>query len=237
MTSSIEINVDDVRRALARAPAAMHRHAKRALVDDARRFQGLMLERFRADKPGQYGLLHTRTGRLKQSVGYDVRGDTLETLEERVFSAGVPYADIQEFGGTIRPIPPRHYLTIPLPANLTGALVAREPSARALREREPGRTFIAETKKGTLLIGRRLDEPTRSPIDLGAHRDEDSPPIPRRARGPKRKARVEWLFVLVEEVTIPPRFNFVSTFRGLAAERRRRVVAALRAGIEEATRG
>lgn len=235
MSGSIEIDSAAVRRALTRAPAVLAKHGRRAFEQSGQRFRGLMYERFRASRPGQYGLLHTRTGRLKGSIGYRVDGDTLDSLQIRVFSSGVAYANLQEFGGTIRPKAPKQFLTIPLPDNLTASLVAREPSAGALRAREPGSTFVIETKRGKLLIGYR--PVTRSAVPLisqRAHRDPDAPRVP---RSKKDKVATKWLWMLVPEATIPPRLNFVSTWKGLAGERRARVVAGLRTALAEVARG
>lgn len=49
----------------------------------------------------------------------------------RVFSAGVPYAKIQEFGGVVRPKKAK-WLTIPLDANMTQAGVTKLSARRAI---------------------------------------------------------------------------------------------------------
>ena len=76
----------------------------------------------------------------------EVKGETIETVEGSI-SAG--RYGIHEVGGVIRAKSAR-YLTIPLPAALDRRGVARQPSARGWKN-----TFVAESKRGNLLIFQR----------------------------------------------------------------------------------
>jgi hypothetical protein len=221
--AGIEVNVRTVNAALRALPDVMTKHARGSLQTSGQEFVGLMQKRF-GDAPGQ---LRVRSRRLRDSFGYQVTGESFDGLTLRAFSAGVPYANLQEFGGTVRPKSPRQFLTIPLPDNLTGAGVPRYPSAGELRDREPGRTFVVRSQNGKLLVGYRPDAPTRSIFNLRAHRDPDAP------RAPKAKSKVLWLWLLVPQVTVPARLQFRSTWESLARSRKDRLVRSLAAGIRE----
>lgn len=223
--AGIDVNVRTVNEALRRLPDRMNVRARDALRNAGIGFVREMEQRF---GPGDEQL-RVRTGFLRRSIGYQVTGDRFDNLSVRVFTAGVRYANLQEYGGTIRPKPPRKFLTIPLADNLTGAGVARYPSAAALRDEQPGRTFIIKNKRGQLLIGYREGEPTRERffVNRKAHRDADSP------RAPKQRGKVKWLWVLVPEVTVPPRLQFRSTWEKLASARKAELVKQLALGIRE----
>lgn len=101
--------------------------------------------------------LKKRTGSLSRSIGTQVKGTSLKTLDASIFSrfnvgaAEVVYAPIHEFGGTINAIrayarvPGGPYLNIPTKANQTPAGVTR------LQPREvffAGLGHIRRTKSG-----------------------------------------------------------------------------------------
>lgn len=223
--AGIDVNVRTVNEALRRLPDRMNARARDALRNSGIGFVREMNSRFgRGD-----GQLRVRTGFLRRSIGYQVTGDRFDNLAVRVFVAGPIYANLQEYGGTIRPKPPRKFLTIPLKDNLTGAGVARYPSAAALRDAEPGRTFIIKNKRGQLLIGYREGSPVRERffVSRKQRRDPDAPRLPR------EKTRVNWLWVLVPEVTVPARLQFRSTWEKLASARRDELVKQLALGIRE----
>lgn len=93
--------------------------------------------------------LHVRSGRLRSSIGSAVT----ETDKGLVGTIGsgvrqgerVPYANIHETGGTIRPRISK-WLTIPLPAALTRSGVPRG------RARDFNNTFVRKSKLGNLII-------------------------------------------------------------------------------------
>ena len=99
--------------------------------------------------PGGTGAdtLSRRTGALVNSIIASVRvnGETFATIQGSIGS-DVPYAGIQEFGGTIVP-KNATYLTIPLPAALDGSGVPLYAKAR-----DWPNTFVARSKAGNLII-------------------------------------------------------------------------------------
>lgn len=81
--------------------------------------------------------LHVRTGALKRSIHFEVKGTSIKTLRASLHAAGkvggqtIKYAPINEYGGTIRAknaytrVPGGPYLNIPAPDNKTPAGVMR----------------------------------------------------------------------------------------------------------------
>lgn len=230
---SFTVDSRRVQSALRRAPALIARESNAALGRIGRDFTARMqTTRFRGYDGTSGGAIQNRSGLLRRSFDYEVEGTRLERLRLRVFSAGVKYANLQEYGGVIRPTPPRKYLTIPLRDNLTGAGVPRYPSAAALRDApgEEGRTFIAKKKNGTLLIGQRLSR------KLGATVLDGSGRTAKVKRKRYRAGDVRWLWVLVRQTRVEGRLGFRSTWNNQAAYRRRTLGAALDTAIREAAR-
>lgn len=104
------------------------------------------------------GTIGRRTGSLARSLNFRVqRGfdKKLSSVRLVLFTAGVPYARVQEYGAVIRPRRAKH-LTIPGKANLTAAGVARKGSARSwFREFErTGDVAVvpSKTHRGTLVV-------------------------------------------------------------------------------------
>ena len=99
--------------------------------------------------PGGTGAqsLSKRSGVFVDSIlkSVTVSGETFEAIQGTI-GAGVPYAAIQEFGGTISPKNAK-YLCIPLPAAMDG-------SGQPLRSspRDWPNTFVKRSKAGNLLI-------------------------------------------------------------------------------------
>lgn len=130
---------------------------------------------------GQSAKLKIRTGNLRASVGYEVKGSAIDSLTLGL-RATSPQALIQETGGTVRPTR-RQYLTIPLDAALTpaGAL-----SGKYLL-RQVGKKWV--TDAGPTFI--------RKGVIFAASAGGQVVPI----------------YVLKKSVRIPPRFDFVRTFK------------------------
>lgn len=142
---------------------AMAAGLSKGLDRSARLWDRAMQQRFRR-KGGSStfntppGTIGRRTGTLARSLNFRVqRGfdKKLSSVRLVLFTAGVRYARTQEYGAVIRPRRAKH-LTIPGPANLTAAGVARKPSARAwFREFESkGDVAVVPSKKhrGTLVV-------------------------------------------------------------------------------------
>lgn len=100
------------------------------------------------------GHLRSRTGALRSSISHSATGVGFRRVR-RLVSQGVVYAQIQEFGGTIRGNP---WLTVPLPImyRSSGTLNPRFISKRfgdEYRLPDGTPTFIRTSKKGNPLIG------------------------------------------------------------------------------------
>jgi hypothetical protein len=95
--------------------------------------------------------LSMRSGRLVAAILGSVRvtGQTFAAIEGQIGAPGVPYARIQETGGTISAKSGR-FLAIPLPAALDGHGVPLQSSPR-----DWPNTFCAQSKAGNLLIFQR----------------------------------------------------------------------------------
>ena len=94
--------------------------------------------------------LNVRTGRLRASIRSTVEqvsGDLAIVLRAGTDGGAVPYARIQEEGGTIRPKKGK-YLKIPVGPALTGAGVSRLPPGRS------GDFRFVPTPRGGVLVGR-----------------------------------------------------------------------------------
>lgn len=218
---SIRVEARRVRDAFKRAPEVMQRRARGALKQNGQRFVETVRNRFgrSSDAP------HSRSKLLQNSINFEVRGNRLADLELRVFSAGVRYANIQEYGGTIRA--KNKLLTVPLrDAKTAGGDVKAifKLGAAALAAREPGATFVVQSKTGKLLIGYRPGG-GYSTFDRRAHRDVDAP----RAK----RQRTLWLWRLEEQVTIPARLGFRSTWAAQREERRNRIHRELAGALRE----
>lgn len=184
-------------------PRKMLQEFGQAFEDWGEDWRGSMLDRFR----GGDGL-HTRTGGLKRSLDARVTGKGSPGMKLRLVSGGVPYARIQEHGGTVKPINAR-FLAIPLDANKTAAGVPRYPSPRAFIAAHPGETFFLRAG-GTLLL--MWKNPTKAAA---------------KSSGTGAGAVPLWMFV--RQVTIPPRLGFFKTWKQLRYERDARMVKIARA--------
>lgn len=213
-----------VRTVMRKVPAAVKTVLKEDMVGWGNDWLRIMTKnRFRQPFEGSRATtrLHNRSHRLRNSLNKIVRGNTLESLNLRAFSAGVPYADTQEFGGTIRSNRPGGNLTIPLEPMKTRTGVTRM-SARAAIEREGGLTrdggnaFFYRSDAGNLLL----------------------------ARYKGKRKRVENLFLLVKSVTIPgprngrpSRFGFYRTWDSLARVRQKSLRTLPERALKEARGG
>ena len=92
--------------------------------------------------------LSKRSGALVEAIAgsVQVKGTTFEDIQGSIGAPGIPYARIQETGGTIRAKNVK-FLTIPLPAALNANGTPIMKSAR-----DWPNTFVAKTKAGNLVI-------------------------------------------------------------------------------------
>ena len=200
-----------LRRGFAKAPAAMAAAARRGLVDAGNQWRNKMvLDRFQPFQSNRNDgdTLQSRTGFLKRSLGTRTVGSTLNDLGLEVFSAGIRYARIQEYGGEVRPVSAK-YLTIPLDAALGKRGI---PKRNSIRDYAKDGGFFYVSKKGNLLFV--LSKET--------------------GRGSNRKTELVPLYVLKKRVKIPPRFGMRLTFDQLAAARRKILQQSLVDGLTKA---
>jgi len=200
----VTLNVDRALKVLEAVPPRLERRLKAAFVQVGETHLRRMKERVSNDA------LRRRSGLLGRSFQKRVESDgTLSGLRMRVYSAGVPYANIHEFGGTIRPTPPRRFLTIPTDDNIAqGARnLPKEMSARALMDDPTRNTFIFKTSKAAYVAERM----------------------------PNGELMI-W-FLLKSSVRIPPRLGWFDTWHAARAERLAIFENALRGAAGDAAGG
>ncbi len=128
---SVEINGDDFDRAMRLVPGKLHTHLREHLYAYHTRFLNKFKRtRLRAGSSGDG--VQSRSKALSRSFHTERMGDDLDSLLVRTFSAGVPYAAIQEEGGEVRP-KTAQWLTIPLAAAKSPAGIAKG-SARSFSD-------------------------------------------------------------------------------------------------------
>jgi hypothetical protein len=95
--------------------------------------------------------LSKRSGALTNAIlgSVQVSGTVFDQIQGQIGAPGIPYASIQEFGGTIHA--KGKLLTIPLPAALDSRGVPLKASAREWKN-----TFVAKSKKGNLIIFQKV---------------------------------------------------------------------------------
>lgn len=145
----IKVTVDSKRlqEAMRKAPQRLYAGLRDAFAGHYKSFfERFKIENLRAGKSGRG--VQTRSGRLRDSFFREVRGDSLGTIEAEAYSAGNPYARIQEEGDTITP-KKGQYLTIPLDAARQGD---RRGAITRASARNFANTFFLETRAGKLLI-------------------------------------------------------------------------------------
>ena len=110
--------------------------------------------------------IQSRSGLLRRSLRTSTTGTSLKNLQASFYSAGsvsgkpVPYAPIQEFGGTVRAkkaytkVPGGPYLNIPTKSNQTSAGVMRK-SARTVFN-EGGYIRKTKSNKWGVFLGNKM---------------------------------------------------------------------------------
>lgn len=203
--SKFSFDIEGLRRVLAKLPSAVDVEMRKAFRAHGAFFEGYMkAKRFRgyAGPKNSGVLLQNRSGLLRKSFSHTVGGGLGQgqPLTLLVFSQGTKYARLQEYGGTITPKRARN-LTIPLSDNLTGAGVARYPSARDLLSRYPKQVHFLTTKKGKTFI-----------VSEGK---------PGRQRADPKSSDLQWLWILKKSVEVPPRLGFRDSWRSVAVTKDR----------------
>ena len=201
--------------AISRVPQRLEREVKFAMQGHGAYFIKQMGKRFGAQlqdgKNPTRNRLASRTGALRRSMRSRVvrRGgvDGVKLIATVGNARTASYVHTQEDGATIRGNP---MLTIPLPDNLTAAGRVRFPSARALMGDPSTKTFIAKSKRGNLIIFRKMSD-----------------------------GSLRALWVLKRSVTIKPRLGFVKTWtsKRVATDRHKRLENAVASALSAFRRG
>ena len=245
-------------------------------------FVGTVQARFRQRSSPQDDWLQNRSGRLRGSIqsrlraGGSLSGDAsrflakgapvppgaLSSLELVLFSAGVPYAKIQEYGGEVAPKNVRN-LTIPMPAALTKAGVPRFTAREFLEANRDAffltdrknRTWIVKPKvrrgkrarqraerKTTLQTGRRAlsvdDVRSRRDRIQGLKTFRSFRDLRRDLKQRDRTQDLEFFFLLVPRpVRIPPRLKFHQTWRDLESKRKALLARAVEQAVADTAEG
>lgn len=158
----LEGNLDKFKRALKRVPGLVFAEAKKALQQSGQEFQREMkLTRFRryTSWKNDKDILQSRTGLLNKSFNYEVQGGSIADLQVRVYSAGTSYANLQEYGGEIKPRNGK-YLALPIGKALGPRGIPRK---KGPREYPDG--FFFTSKRGNLLFGVRSGRGKRKRIE------------------------------------------------------------------------
>jgi hypothetical protein len=206
--ASFKFNSKQVQKALKRSPDTIAKWVRLALDQHGQVYKREMGKRFSTDAASRKTktLLTSRSGALLGSITYVVSGGSLRDLK-LTFHVGnrqtIKYAVTQEEGRVILGKP---WLAIPLPAALTGTGRSRIESPKLVMG-QPG-WFITRTKKGNLLIGRKVG------------------------------GGVEFWWVLKRQVKIPARLGFEKTVNSkrLRDDRLKRINNGIIRGLQEAAR-
>ena len=147
-----KVSAAKVEKLIKTHPGILYRHMLSAFAQMGQDWRAGMDARFSG------GPIRSRTGKLQRGLRHRVTGSTFKTLKLTMSSGSLPYAAIQEFGGTITP-KNAQYLTVPLSGVLGGEsgkvrLTARQAIERgAFFFRTGGKLFIARRKgKGLQLL-------------------------------------------------------------------------------------
>jgi hypothetical protein len=223
---SIQVDARKLSQALERMPELMARRGQAAFSRAGNDFTGGVIKRMGKYPNAPGGGLNIRSARLRDSIGFAVTGDSLGTLQLKVFSAGVPYANLQEYGGVVRPKTGK-FLTIPTPANLTGAGVPRFPSARDFINQHKGETFWLRTEAGgrqnLLLMWKKPGLAQRRSLKLGNSKAAKETAVP--------------MFRLVRSSTVRGRLGMRDTWNELSQDRMDKLSAAMRLAVRDALGG
>lgn len=210
-------------RLFRRYPNALHKRMRDALNQSGFAWRNVMIRRMRAPlpvpgEPNKNSTLATRTGRLRGSLRVELHGGDLGSLALTLASRGVPYAAVQEFGGTIKPRT-RKWLTEPRKAALTPAGVLRKSAAQYFQE-DPKNVFIVELSGGLYIVKKKRGK----------------------AAAGDAKDKFNILFRLRKKSTIPgptttgspSRLGFFDTWEAGREQRRKVFDAAIRAATRDA---
>jgi hypothetical protein len=235
MSFAVKVDTTGVKRLLGR----FDRNVDAIIFRETRKAADEFLNRMRARARGAEGSgLRVRTGRLRQSFNKVLtrkpRGGVLLAL----FSAGTSYANMQEYGGLIRPKPPRKFLTIPIEDNLTRAGVPKYASAREFMEKYGGPRVKGQPDT-RFRQGKGSASGVRIAASAQARATGDHAFIFTTKSGRKyivlQKPNGEMLFLwkLVRQVVVPGRLRWNQKFNELSSELPDRIRASVSAWVAE----
>jgi hypothetical protein len=188
-----KIDIRGLQRALANLPKALDAEMRRAFNAHGRFMTKEMVTKRFTGYTGRSGdRLQNRSALLRRSFKHEVVGGVGQSTPLTLvhYSAGVKYARLQEYGGTIRPKRSK-WLTIPLPDALTASGVARYQSARYLFDTYPKQMSVVRSRSGRLFIVSRGKPGTK----------------------PRKNAETVWLYILKKESKVPPRLGYRDTWK------------------------
>lgn len=221
MSFAVKVDVTGVKRLMGR----FDRNVDAIIFRETRKAADEFLNRMRARARGAEGSgLRVRTGRLRQSFNKFLTRKPRGGVVLALFSAGTSYANLQEYGGLIRPKPPRKFLTIPIEDNLTRAGVPKYASAREFMEKYA----VARGKKGQpdqhFRQGKGSASGVRIAASAQARATGDHAFIFTTKSGRKyivlQKPNGDMLFLwkLVRQVVVPGRLRWNQKFNELSSE-------------------
>jgi hypothetical protein len=190
-----KIDIRGLQRALANLPKALDAEMRRAFNAHGRFMTKEMVTKRFTGYTGRTGdRLQNRSALLRRSFKHEVVGGVGQSTPLTLvhYSAGVKYARLQEYGGTIKPKRAK-WLTIPLPDALTGSGVQRYESARYLFENYPKQMAVVRSRSGRLFIVSRGKPGTK----------------------PRKDSPMVWLYILKKESKVPARLGYRDTWKSV----------------------
>lgn len=206
----VSLDSTRLRAAFQAAPAVLYTELRKAMVNIAAEHTKRVKKSFTAYKYGKNtgNRLQARSGDLRRAIGPpSLTGSSLGTLRMvQVVNRPAnsrPYARIQELGGTVRPVQAKK-LTIPLRDALDPSGILRQTarlrrvgvwarSGKPRYETQDGRpTFILRKNGKSYVVARSAVRPKKG--------KEEKPTA---------------LYLLVDQVTIPPRLGFREAWVGM----------------------
>lgn len=236
MSVSLKIDGSAFKRFVAKIPGGLREAQRVGLKQVGAKWQAhVTKERMRSAGVGGVGV-RTRTSKLRSGRFDEVLEDK-ESVALRVGIAGVPYAAIHEFGGTVRAKASK-WLTIPVGPALTPSGVARGP-ARSF----PNLTLLVPkglNRSPMLGVWKAVGEEISSEQAVARIRSRNVyQGVSTNFRTGKLRASIFVpYFILKKSVKIPARLGFYPTWRTWApANAAKIMLSAVRAKVAKLNKG
>ena len=218
ITTNLRDVAIEVRGRLRALQGQVTRATRNTLRAHGERWRSAMIERFQPWSPGfrhsEDSPIRIRSGALRRSLSVRMSGTTLDDMrltESAGGSEAAPHAALQEFGGTITPKAGK-WLAIPMEGALTGS---GQPERGYESPRNVPDLFFFQTNRDVALNRAwlvRSEDWQRGPTALESE-------IPRASRSKRAEPKLEFLYMLVKSVTVPPRLGMRDTEAKLAPQR------------------